>query len=145
MTALRAQRRGRILLEGRCRRRHCRCVVSEEAPMTLTRLERSLWCRFFDDASRALQGRPAEIEVSSIDLGRQVVAEWRPLLGIVYDQHNDLVEIALEGFDHLVHRPTELYIDGPLIGWASLSVIDGDGALQVLTLREPLMLPPALE
>ena len=40
--------------------------------------------------------RRAEIEVASLDLGDQIEAEWLPLLGITYDDKDDVLEIALE-------------------------------------------------
>lgn len=113
--------------------------------MMLRRLERPLWHEFLDSASHSLQGRRAEIEVSSPAVGSQILAHELRLLGILYDPRRDTVEIALDGFDHQVHRPRELYVDGPSFGWATLSVIDADGSLQILTVREPLMLPPAKE
>lgn len=111
--------------------------------MTLRRLERSEWRGFLDQASRTLLGRSAEIEVDSLELGSQVLARPLPLLGILYDTKKDVVEIALDGFDHAVHRPRELYVDGPPFGWATLSVTDAEGVLRIVTLRAPLLLPPA--
>jgi hypothetical protein len=108
--------------------------------MSHFKLERSVWRTFLDDASRTLLGKRAEIEVSSRDLGSQVVARRLPLLGIVYDEHNDFVEVVLDGLDHLVYKPLELYVDGPPFAWSNLTVIDGTGALQIVTLHDQLML-----
>jgi hypothetical protein len=69
------------------------------------------------------------------------VAIRAPLLGIVYDPKSDVIEIALEGLDHLVYRPRDVYVDSPPFGRASLGLIDGDGALQIVKLCDPLMLP----
>jgi hypothetical protein len=77
------------------------------------------WRTFFDRMSKALLGKWAEIEVASLELGDQIVAEWVPLLGITYDSRDDLVDVA------------------------SVAVIDQDGARQVVKLKEPLMLPAA--
>ena len=40
--------------------------------------------------------------------GTPVRAKGLPLLGIVYNPNNDIIEIALEGLDHMVHKPREL-------------------------------------
>jgi hypothetical protein len=45
-------------------------------------LPRSAWTRWFDQMSDALIGKRAEIEVASLNIGDQIVAEWVPLLGI---------------------------------------------------------------
>jgi hypothetical protein len=109
--------------------------------MSVQKLERTEWHAFFDRLMSDLLNKRAEVEVTSLAHGHQVVASWLPLLGIVYDPKNDLIEISLEGLDHMVRRPRELYVDGPLLGWASLAVIDGDAVLQIVKLRDPLMLP----
>ena len=83
----------------------------------------------------------AEIEVASLTLGDQIEAEWLPLLGITYDPKDDVLEIALDGLDHLIPRPQELYADTGAGALLSFEVIDGDGASQIIMLREPLMLP----
>jgi hypothetical protein len=57
---------------------------------------------------------------------------------------NDIIEIALDGLDHLVRNPLELYFDEDPIGMTSLQVIDGDGVRQIILSRDPLMLPSPL-
>jgi hypothetical protein len=69
------------------------------------KLEKSQWRVYFDRMSKTLVGKRAEIEVASLKLGDQIEAEWLPLLGISYDPKNDIIEIALEGVDHLIHKP----------------------------------------
>jgi len=68
--------------------------------------------------------------------------EWLALLGITYDPKDDLLEIALEGVDHLIRQPRALYADSAACGLLSFEVIRADGVSQIITLREPLM-PPA--
>jgi hypothetical protein len=110
--------------------------------MALRKLERREWHPFFDRLAAGLIGKRAEIEVASLSIGDQVAARWLPLIGIVYDPKSDVVEIMLDGVDHIVHKPKELYVDEPPFSLASLGVIDDDGVLQIVRLRAPLMLPP---
>ena len=63
------------------------------------------------------------------------------MLGIAYDPKDDVLEIALNGLDHLIHKPRELYADSGAGGLLSFEVIDADGVAQIIKLREPLMLP----
>jgi hypothetical protein len=69
--------------------------------MTTRKLDKRQWRTVFDRLSKTLEGKQAEIEVASLSLGDQVEAEWLPLHGITYDPNDDLVEVALEGLDHI--------------------------------------------
>jgi hypothetical protein len=97
---------------------------------------------YFDRMSRAMDGRQAELEVASLDLGDQIEAEWIPLNGITYDKKDDLFEIALENVDHLIRQPREVWVDELGLMLQSLEVVDRDGVRHILKLRLPLMLPP---
>ena len=79
-------------------------------------------------------------EVASLSLGDQVEAEWLPLHGITYDPNDDLVEVALEGLDHMIRKPREIYLEDWTRGLMTIEVVDADGTKQVVKLREPLML-----
>jgi hypothetical protein len=116
--------------------------AGDEVPNILN-MPRSEWRWFFDRMSRALLGRWAEIEVASLDLGDQIVAEWVPLLGITYDAADDLLDVALDRSSHLIRHPRQIVVEETAGGLASVAVIDGDGATQVVRLKEPLTLPPA--
>ncbi|MEA2917886.1 MAG: hypothetical protein QOJ15_9967 [Bradyrhizobium sp.] len=104
-------------------------------------LEKSQWRAYFDRMSKALLGKRAEIEVASLKLGDQIAAEWLPLRGISYDPKNDVIEIALDGVDHLIHKPREIYVEEQGLELSSLEVVDAEGAHQIVVLRDPLMLP----
>jgi hypothetical protein len=109
--------------------------------MATRKLDKENWGSFFDRVSAGLVGMQAEIEVDSLELGAQIEAEWLPVLGITYEPKDDMLEIALEGVDHLIHKPREIHVDEGIGGLASLLVVDGDGVKQIVKLREPLMLP----
>lgn len=109
--------------------------------MAVRKLEKGEWRAFCDFLSEALVGKHAEIEVASLALGSQIEAEWLPLMGIVYDPKDDIIEIALDGLDIMVQSPQELYVDDSLVGLVSMEVVDGEGVRRILMLRDPLMLP----
>jgi hypothetical protein len=92
--------------------------------------------------TKSLTGKRAEIEIASLELGAQVEAEWLPLLGITYDPKDGSFEIALEGHDHLIHHPREVYFDYGPGGLVSLEIVDDEGTRQIVKLRDPLLLPP---
>jgi hypothetical protein len=99
------------------------------------------WREFFDRMSRGLLGKWAEIEIASLALGDQIVAEWVPLLGISYDSKDDAIDIALDRVSHLISHPHDVVVDETPRGLASAAILDGQGACQVVRLKEPLQLP----
>ncbi|MDB5729512.1 MAG: hypothetical protein JWQ00_2717 [Noviherbaspirillum sp.] len=109
--------------------------------MATTRLDKNTWRPYFDHVSKILDGKRVEIEVASLQIGDQIEAEWLPLIGIVYDPKNDLIEVALEGLDHMIRHPKEVYVDQEAVLLTSMEVIDSDDMRQIIKLRDPLMLP----
>src|SRR6195256_5713413 len=109
--------------------------------MTTHKLDKKQWRPFFDGVSRLLEGKQAEIEVASLLLGDQIEAEWLPLVGIAYDPKDDLVEVALEGLDHLIHHPREIYVDDDVGGLLAIEIVTTDGVSEIVKLRDPLLLP----
>lgn len=98
------------------------------------------WQSYFDRISKGLAGRRAEIEVSGTGLGHQTEVKMAQLIGITYDPKNDLVEIALEGLDHLIQHPREIYVVDGVEGLASMEIVDSERQKQIVKLSEPLML-----
>ncbi len=109
--------------------------------MATSKLDKTTWQAYFDQISKTIEGKLAEIEVNSLTLGSQIEAEWVPLLGITYDKKSDILEVILEGLDHMIHKPKDIYIDGNGFRLSSVEVIDTDNVRQVIKLRDPLMLP----
>jgi Family of unknown function (DUF5335)/BON domain len=68
-------------------------------------------------------------------------AKWLPFLGIAYDPEDDVVEVALEGLDHLIYRPREIYVDDEVGGLTSIEIEDASGAKQIVKLKDKLLLP----
>jgi Family of unknown function (DUF5335) len=109
--------------------------------MATRKLDKKEWRSFFDRFSTTLDGKQAEIEVVSLRLGDQVQADWLPLLGIAYDPNDDIVEVALEGLDHLIPKPREVYVEERAGSLAALEIVDRDDVKQIIKLRDPLTLP----
>jgi len=128
--ALASARRGENLELWTTSRR--RKVLDRVTPGSVTRSAR---------VSTTLEGKEAEIEIASLRLGDQVEAEWLPLLGIAYDPNDDIVEVALEGLDHLIPKPRDIYVEDAPSGLVALEIIDADDVKQIVKLRDPLMLP----
>jgi hypothetical protein len=105
------------------------------------KIEKADWARFFDWLTRRLAGGRIEIDVLSLDLGAQVEAQSLPLLGASYDRKSNVIEIAVEGLDHLIHRPRELTATEGETGLLSIQIVDEDGVRQIIKLKQPLALP----
>lgn len=52
------------------------------------------------------------------------------------------MEVILEGLDHMIQKPREIYVEDGTVGLESVEIIDADGIKQIVKLRNALM-PPA--
>ena len=109
--------------------------------MATRTLSKSEWKPFFNQMSKSLLGKRAEIEVASLDLGDQIVAEWVPMLGITYDSQDDLLDVALDRASHLIRHPREIVAEENESGLQSVAVVDGEGIRQIVNLKDPRVLP----
>jgi hypothetical protein len=116
-----------------------------EAFMGIQKFDRSKWIDVCAAISVALLGKRAEIEVVSPADGLQIGARWLPMIGIVFDPVNDELKIMLDGVDHFVFQPREMYFDFELGGVQSLGILDNENAWQIVLLRDPVMLPRQAE
>jgi hypothetical protein len=112
--------------------------------MTIRKLEKAEWQPYFDSVSKLLEAKEAEIEVASLGVGDQVQAEWLPLIGVAYDPKDDLVEVALEGLDHMIRRPREIHVEEDRGTLASIEIVADDGIKQIVKLKDQLLLPPPM-
>ncbi len=108
--------------------------------MATRTLPKPEWQSYCDHVSKGLMGKRAQIEVTGLRIGDQVAAKWLPLLGITYDSKGDLLEIALEGLDHLIAKPRAISVDDGPEGLTSMEIVDSDGRRQIVKLMNPLLL-----
>jgi uncharacterized protein YuzE len=108
--------------------------------MAVRKLDKRQWRSFFERVSKNIVGKHTEIEVASLDLGDQIAAEWLPLLRISYDPRDDIIHITLDGLDHTIRAPREVYVDLGPTELTSMEIIDADDVLQIVQLRDPLAL-----
>lgn len=110
--------------------------------MSATEIDRSIWAPFLDSITKGLTGMQAEIEVLSLDLGGQIDASGAQLIGITYDRKNDLIEVALVDFDHMIRSPRQVFVDYAVGGiLAAIEIVDADDNRQIVKLKTPLALP----
>ncbi len=111
---------------------------------SLRPIPKTEWRSFFDRMSKALLGTRAEIEVASMELGDNIVAEWIPMIGITYDSRDDLLDVALDRMNRLIRHPKEIVVEEDDGSLKSVAVLDSEGARQIINLKTPMALPPAL-
>jgi hypothetical protein len=133
-----------LIKVGRASGAHSQTIIGLEVLMTIRRLERSEWVAFCVHASHTFIGKQIQIEVASLEIGAQLEARRMPLLGLSYDPKSDVLEMLAGEMDHLIYGPREIYVDDTLLGLASLQIVDADGVRQIVTLADPLMLPPPM-
>jgi hypothetical protein len=101
-------------------------------------LARAKWRRYCDRVSKAVAGRRAELDVTSLDLGDKVEARWLPLLGVVFDARGDVLEIALDGIGHSISSPREILLEETDRGLVAIEIVGADDTVETLRFREPL-------
>lgn len=106
-----------------------------------TKLDKNTWQHYFDALSKTVAGKQAEIEVASLSVGDQYEAKWAQFLGMSYDPKGNTLDILLEGLDHRIAKPREIWVEGGPGTLSSLLVIDDEDNRQIVKLRDPLMLP----
>lgn len=109
--------------------------------MATRKIDKAEWRDFMDRLTHELVGRQAEVEIAALGLGTRIAAEWLGLFGFNYDPRTDVIEIALDGVDHLIHEPREVWIElGGTGGLTALEIVAADDTKQIVRLREPLLL-----
>jgi hypothetical protein len=114
-------------------------MCQEDLIMNIGRqLPISEWQVYFDQLSKALVGKWALVEIEGLIFGDRVQARCLPLIGITYDFRDDILEIAMEGIDHLIHHPREILVSEGAEGLERLDVIDSARQKQNVRLVKPL-------
>jgi Family of unknown function (DUF5335) len=108
--------------------------------MGVRRLLKAEWPAYCDRLSQKLAARRAELEVVGLDLGDHLEARWLPVFGVVYEPDSDVFEIALEGLDHLIEHPVDVFVEETSRGVVAIEVVTADCCRQILKLSEPLPL-----
>ncbi len=108
--------------------------------MAIRKLDSTQWNSYFRDFSKELidEGRTdlARIRIYSRDVGAQTQADWMPLQGITYDPKDNLLEITVDGLDHLIFKPQEIFVDETNDGALTSMEIVHNGTKEVIELRE---------
>ncbi len=100
------------------------------------KLDEEEWRSALDSMSKTLTGKPASIEIAA------TAADSLTLLGVTFDRNDDIIDVAMEGFDHMIRRPREVYLDQRDGKLAAIEVVDAAGVRHIVKLKNPDV-PPA--
>jgi hypothetical protein len=112
---------------------------------------RETWREYFDRLSKVMGTVKATVEITGPDVGDQFLSE-EPLvlLGITYDDGDDILVIALdapgghrEELEHIISRPQTIYATGTpdLQTELALDIADGEGNQTIVTIKRAEALP----
>jgi hypothetical protein len=107
--------------------------------MTTRAIGLSDWHIYLNKVSADLSDRRAEVRIVSPTLGNQVEAAGVRLIGITYDLKDQVLEVALEGLDHLIRKPVEFYVQEGQSGVESFSILDAEGNRHIVQLLPPVI------
>jgi len=106
--------------------------------MTLRELPKAEWRPYFDQVSKHLIGERAMVEIKGLAFGDRRLARCLPLIGITYDGKDNILEVAMDGIDHLIHAPRKIIVSDGADGLESIEVVNAKQQSQVVTLVKPL-------
>ncbi len=102
-------------------------------------LDRENWDKELTWLWKKLDGKEVMVEVEALNLGDQIEAEHVPLRGLSYDPKDDVVQVWVEGVDHLIHHPQKIMVvyddDGKLV---AIDITDKDGEQHLINTKEPV-------
>lgn len=104
--------------------------------LATTRVPNDQLKTYFDKFTRHFLLREStnavDVEILSPDLGDQFAAEGAHLYGITYDPKDNALEFELEGGDHRVRQPKEVWIAEELDGFIkAIEIVRDDGTREV--------------
>jgi len=108
--------------------------------MATRKIEKAHWREFLVDVTHSLVDSGNEAEVGYLALRCRIADKWLGLFGLNYDPRNDTIEIALDGVDHVIERPGELWTEIGPGGLESLEIVGPNHTSQIVRLRTPLRL-----
>lgn len=94
---------------------------------------------YLDHFSKDMPTELVEIEVTGLDLGHQIEAEWAPMSGISYDPQNDVVSVVFDSgkLEHQIRKPMEFWVEEGEGGVKTMSIKCAEGLQHLIRLKEP--------
>jgi hypothetical protein len=108
--------------------------------MTTTRIPEERLQSYFDSFSKHFLMQEStvatDVEVLTSELGDQFAAEGARLMGISYDPRSRSIDIEMEGDDHRVYNPSEVWVVEEEDGFLKvIEMVQTDGTREVVRIR----------
>jgi hypothetical protein len=116
-------------------------TVQEGKKMPAKRVLPTEWSHLFERFTREhlRDSRPetVTIEVVSPEAGDLVAVKDAKLLGVTYDRKSSALEIALDGSDHLIFQPIDIWVmTNEMDGFIdTIDLVRADGTKEILYLH----------
>ena len=79
-----------------------------------------------------------DVEITSRELGDQVLAAGAHLIGITYDPDTQALEVELETGDHRAYRPKEVWaVEEPDGFIRAIEIVRDDDSSEIVRMRRP--------
>lgn len=104
-------------------------------------IPRDRWTEYFDSLSKRFFRDDEPVKVATIAVtsrlaGDRTGVHGARVIGITYDRHDNVLDVALDGVDHLVYRPTEIRVIEDADGFVrELMVKHKGGPREVIALK----------
>ena len=108
--------------------------------MGTMKLAKSDWHSYFDRLAKSLHASEVVIEVASLSMGDQVIAQGAALDGITYDPKGGDLTISTDRLEHRIITPVEIYLQGTAEALGSLEVLDNAGNKHIAKITPRLMI-----
>ncbi len=103
-------------------------------------IQKNEYKKYFDDISKLIKGQRVELEVTGLDIGNQIEAEWVVLEGFSYDPKDEILVVHTPLLDHAIHRPVEIVAAEESDTLTSLSISDTEEHTHIVQFRRPVPL-----
>ncbi|WP_413289199.1 DUF5335 family protein [Bdellovibrio sp. HCB337] len=103
-------------------------------------VQKSEWNKFFNLVSKSIEGQEVEIEVSGLEIGDQIEADWVPFDGISYDPKTDYIFVHTPLLDHTIVHPSTVLVAEEENTIVAINITD-DETIQILQFRPSLEIP----
>ncbi|HET9986270.1 MAG TPA: DUF5335 family protein [Longimicrobiales bacterium] len=103
-------------------------------------IPRERWTEYFDAFSKKFlrdeTPEAATVRLLSDALGDQDAVRDKQVIGITYDHKDNLLDVALEGIDHVVYHPREIRVAEEPNGFIrEIDLVRDDGEREVVRLQ----------
>jgi hypothetical protein len=103
-------------------------------------LPRAQWREYFDNFTKAfledLNPEDAVVEIVDPKLGDQFESDYARVIGVTYDPKDNVFEIALDGVDHLIYHPKEIWVEEEDNGFVrTIEVVREGGTKEIIRLQ----------